>query len=53
MKKGFRDARERLGTLFYGKILFYSLFQPLEICSIRVGECLIEVFDQGVQIGDM
>ena len=53
MKKGFRDARRRFGTLFYGKILFYSLLQLLEICGIRVGERLIEVFDQGVQIGDV
>ena len=53
MKKGFRDARRRFGTLFYGKILFYSLFQLFQICGVRVGERLIEVFDQGVQIGNM
>lgn len=37
-------------ALFYS---LYSLFQLLEICGIRVGERLIEVFDQGVQIGDV
>ena len=33
--------------------LFYSLFQLFQICGIRVGERLIEVFDQGIQIGDV
>ena len=31
----------------------YGLFQLFQICGVRVGERLIEVFDQGIQIGDM
>lgn len=31
----------------------YGLFQLFQICGIRVGERLIEVFDQGIQIGDV
>ena len=33
------------------KFLFYGLFQLFQICDVRVGERLIEVFDQGIQIG--
>ena len=30
-----------------------SLLQLFQICGVRVGERLIEVFDQGIQIGDV
>ena len=33
--------------------LTYGLLQLFQICGIRVGERLIEVFDQGIQIGDV